>query len=133
MPTAAPKKPMVTPLKARMPSAAMLKSPRPGAAMSSGNGQSIYSGRMDSAERRALKARAHKLDPVVQIGAKGVTEEVIAEIDRALKAHQLIKVRAGSLDRGQRDRALVSILEQTKAEPVQQVGKVFVLFRKNDE
>ena len=54
-------------------------------------------------ERKALKAKAHKLEPVVQIGAKGLTEEVIAEIDRALKAHELIKVRAGSLDlRGNR-------------------------------
>ena len=88
---------------------------------------------MDSAQRKALKARAHKLDPVVQIGSKGVTEEVIAEIDRALKAHELIKVRAGSLDRDQRDQALVSIIEKTKAKPVQQVGKVFVLFRKNGD
>ena len=88
---------------------------------------------MDSAERKALKARAHKLDPIVQIGAKGVTEEVIAEIDRALKAHELIKVRAGTMDRDQRDRALGSIVERTKAERVQQVGKVFVLYRKSDE
>jgi len=88
---------------------------------------------MDSAERKALKARAHKLDPIVQIGAKGVTEEVIAEIDRALKAHELIKVRAGTMDRDQRDRALVSIIEKTRAEQVQQVGKVFVLYRKSDE
>ena len=48
------------------------------------------------AERKALKARAHKLEPVVQIGAKGLTDEVIAEIDRALRAHELIKVRAGA-------------------------------------
>ena len=38
---------------------------------------------MTPAERKALKAKAHKLDPVVHIGAKGMTEEVIAEIDRA--------------------------------------------------
>ena len=88
---------------------------------------------MDPAERKALKARAHKLEPVVRIGSKGVTEEVIAEIERALKAHELIKVRAGTLDRDQRDAALVSICERTKAERVQQVGKVFVLFRKNND
>ena len=46
-------------------------------------------------ERKALKAKAHKLDPVVQIGDKGLTEQVIAEIDRALQAHELIKVRRG--------------------------------------
>jgi RNA-binding protein len=88
---------------------------------------------MDPAERKALKARAHKLEPVVRIGSKGVTEEVIAEIERALKAHELIKVRAGTLDRDQRDAALASICKRTKAERVQQVGKVFVLFRKNND
>jgi RNA-binding protein len=88
---------------------------------------------MDPAERKALKARAHKLEPVVRIGSKGVTEEVIGEIERALKAHQLIKVRAATLDRDQRDAALVSICERTRAERVQQVGKVFVLFRKNPD
>ena len=67
---------------------------------------------LTSSERRALKARAHKLEPVVRIGAKGLTEEVVAEIDRALKAH----------DCG-----------RTGAERVQNVGKIFVLFRKNDE
>jgi RNA-binding protein len=50
-----------------------------------------------------------------------------------LKAHELIKVRAGTLDRDQRDAALVSICERTRAERVQQVGKVFVLFRKNHD
>jgi len=82
-------------------------------------------------ERNALKAKAHKLEPIVRIGTKGLTEDVIAEIDRALRAHELIKVRAGSMERDQRDAALVSICEKTKAEQVQQVGKVFVLFRKN--
>ena len=85
------------------------------------------------AERKALKAKAHKLEPVVQIGAKGLTDEVVAEIERALKAHELIKVRAGGLDRFLRDEALASICEETGAEAVQQVGKLFVLFRKNDE
>ena len=88
---------------------------------------------MDSAERKALKARAHSLEPIVMIGARGVTDEVIAEIERALKAHELIKVRAPGLDREQRDEALVSIIEKTRAEQVQHIGKVFVLYRKNDD
>ena len=48
---------------------------------------------LSSAERKELKARAHKLEPVVIIGNKGLTAEVVAEIDRALKTHELIKVR----------------------------------------
>lgn len=85
---------------------------------------------LTSAERKALKGRAHKLEPVVRIGGKGITDEVMAEIDRALKAHELIKVRAGELDRGARDVAFGAICERTGAEAVQQVGKVFVLFRR---
>lgn len=81
-------------------------------------------------ERKALKAKAHKLEPIVRIGAKGLTGEVIAEIDRALRAHELIKVRAGSMERDARDDAFDSICEKTGAEAVQQVGKVFVIYRR---
>jgi RNA-binding protein len=85
---------------------------------------------LTAAERKALKAKAHKLEPVVQIGAKGLTDEVVAEIERALGAHELIKVRAAGLERRARDEALDSICQKTGAEEVQQVGKVFVIFRK---
>jgi RNA-binding protein len=86
---------------------------------------------LNSADRKALKAKAHKLEPVVQIGSKGLTDEVIAEIERALCAHELIKVRAEGLERRARDEALDSICQKTGAQEVQQVGKVFVIFRKN--
>jgi RNA-binding protein len=88
---------------------------------------------LTGSERKALKGKAHKLEPVVQIGAKGLTDEVFAEIERALIAHELIKVRAAGLERDARDQALTSICEKTGAQAVQQVGKVFVLFRKNDD
>jgi RNA-binding protein len=88
---------------------------------------------LTASQRKALKARAHKLEPVVLIGAKGLTEEVVAEIDRALKAHELIKVRVPGLERAERDQALLEICQKTGAHAVQQVGKVLVLFRKNDE
>ena len=85
---------------------------------------------LNPGERKALKARAHKLEPVVIIGAKGLTDDVVAEIERALNAHELIKIRAAGLERDQREVALDSICARTGAEPVQQVGKVFVIFRK---
>ena len=84
-------------------------------------------------ERKALKAKAHKLDPVVQVGAKGLTDQVVAEIELALKAHELIKVRAGSLERGDRDALWKEILVRTGAEEVQQVGKIVVLYRKKSD
>ena len=88
---------------------------------------------LSAPERKALKARAHKLEPVVIVGAKGLTAEVVKEIDAALKAHELIKVRAPALDRGARDQAVEEILARTNSQLVQQVGKVFVIYRKNDE
>jgi len=88
---------------------------------------------LTSAERKALMVRAHKLDPMVMIGGKGLTEAVIAEIDRALKSHELIKIRAPAMERGDRAAAAGEICVRTGAELVQQVGKVMVLFRKSPE
>jgi RNA-binding protein len=88
---------------------------------------------LTAGQRKALRGRAHKLDPVVQIGAKGLTGEVVAEIERALTAHELVKVRAAAMERGERDAALGEILERTGAEAVQQVGRIFVLYRKNPD
>ena len=80
-----------------------------------------------------LKARAHDLEPVVLVGNKGLTDEVVNEVDRALTAHELIKVRAPGLDRDAREAAFKALSERTGAEPVQHIGKVFVLFRKKPE
>jgi RNA-binding protein len=88
---------------------------------------------LTSTERKALKARAHKLDPVVMIGAKGLTDEVVKEVELALKAHELIKVRAPSMERDERAVAYQALCERTGADGVQAVGKVFVLYRKRDE
>ena len=88
---------------------------------------------MNSAERKALKARAHALDPIVHLGGKGLTEPVIAEIGRALDAHELIKVRAGGMERDAREAALVEICGKLAAQPVQHIGKVLVIYRKKSE
>jgi putative YhbY family RNA-binding protein len=88
---------------------------------------------LNPAERKALKARAHKLEPVVIIGAKGLTDPVVKEVELALKAHELIKVRAPALERDAREETLQTLCERTGAEAVQTIGKVFVLYRKRDE
>jgi RNA-binding protein len=88
---------------------------------------------MTPQEKKLLKARAHKLDPIVIIGGKGLTDAVIAEIDFALKSHELIKVRAGAMDRHERAEAFSAICERTGAEPVQHVGKIFVFYRKKPD
>ena len=80
-----------------------------------------------------LKARAHSLEPVVIIGGKGLTDEVVNEVDRALTAHELIKVRAPGLDRDAREAAFRTLAERTGAAAVQSIGKVFVFYRKKPE
>ena len=85
-----------------------------------------------SARRRSeLRAEAHKLSPVVIIGDRGLTDEVLAEIDRSLKAHELIKVRAATDERDARAAWIEAICDRLEAHPVQQIGKVFVIYREN--
>src|SRR6267378_5524250 len=88
---------------------------------------------LSPSRRRELKARAHPLDPVVLIGGAGLTSAVLAEIDRGLRSHELIKVRVPGADRSGREAILEEICRQTGAQAVQHIGKVLVLFRENPE
>jgi putative YhbY family RNA-binding protein len=81
------------------------------------------------AERKAHRADAHHLDPVVMIGAEGLTAAVQREVDAALKAHGLIKVRMFSDERDQREAALQALADALGAAPVQHIGKLLVLWR----
>src|SRR3979411_1560406 len=83
--------------------------------------------------RRELKARAHALDPVIFIGGAGLSPAVIAEIERGLKSHELIKVRVPGADRPGREAILEEICRRTGAQAVQHIGKILVLFRENLE
>ena len=80
-------------------------------------------------ERSHLKARAHPLQPVVHVGNAGLTEKVAAEVDRALTAHELIKVRVAAPDREAREALCDAICARADAAEVQRVGKVLVLWR----
>ena len=80
-------------------------------------------------ERRTLRARAHHLHPVVSVGQHGLTAAVLHEIDVNLLAHELIKVRVFSDDRGERETLLRSICAELDAAPVQHIGKLLVVWR----
>ena len=84
---------------------------------------------LDSAQRRALRARAHHLEPVVMIGDAGLTPAVLHEIDAALRAHELIKIRVLGDDRAARKSLVSAICAETGAQPVQEIGKLLVLWR----
>jgi RNA-binding protein len=80
-------------------------------------------------QRKNLRARAHPLHPTVTIGNAGLTPAVLEEISRSLKSHELIKVRAQSGDRQERDAMLQEICEKLDAAPVQHIGKILVVYQ----
>ena len=81
------------------------------------------------AERKLRKAEAHHLNPVVHIGGDGLTPAVVKEIDSALKAHGLIKIRVFSDDRDERAALLERLADELDAAPIQHIGKLLVLWR----
>jgi putative YhbY family RNA-binding protein len=85
--------------------------------------------RLTPRQRAGLKARAHAVEPVVHIGQAGASAAVIAEVDRALTAHGLIKVKLVGADRGARDELTGILCTGTDAVAVQQVGRVLTLWR----
>jgi RNA-binding protein len=88
---------------------------------------------LSSAERRTLRARAHDIDPVVMIGDAGLSDAVLAETDRALIAHGLIKVRVFGDDRDARQAMAAELEQLLGAALVQAIGKLIVLWRPRPE
>ena len=88
---------------------------------------------LTSAQRQVLKARAHDLRPVVLLGAAGLTEMVLREIDRALVSHELIKIKVPLNDRGERAQVATEAAQNLSAAIVQSIGKMIVLFRPQPE
>lgn len=84
---------------------------------------------LTSTERQHLKGEAHKLNPVVLIGSGGLTPAVVKEIDGALKAHELIKIKASGAERIDREAWMSRICDELSAQPVQHIGKILVIYR----
>ncbi|MDR0529716.1 MAG: YhbY family RNA-binding protein [Zoogloeaceae bacterium] len=84
---------------------------------------------LSTEERRALRARAHSLSPVVSIAQNGLADSVMKEIDRSLTAHELIKARVYHDDRAVREEYFKTICETLDAAPVQHLGKLLILWR----
>ena len=80
-------------------------------------------------QRAHLKGRAHALEPVVFIGQAGLSETVVAEVERALTAHGLIKVKLAGAERADREALTSDICEKTSSVAVQNVGRMLVLWR----
>lgn len=84
-------------------------------------------------QRQNLKARAHPLKPTVMIGNAGLTATVLGEIARALKSHELIKIRVMNDDRDARAAMMEEICTQLHAAPVQRIGKILVVYQPQED
>jgi RNA-binding protein len=80
-------------------------------------------------QRRFLRGKAHALKPVVLLGQKGLTDNVVAETMQALKDHELIKVRVRAADRTQREAWLAQLVARASCIVVARIGHVAVLYR----
>ncbi len=88
---------------------------------------------LSSNQKRYLRGLAHPLKPVILVGAKGITDALISELDLALDHHELIKVRIAADDREARDAGIAALVERSGAQLVQRVGNVACLFRRNPD
>jgi len=88
---------------------------------------------LSGSEKRRLRAAAHGLSAVVLVAARGVTDGVATETDRALRDHELIKVRIDIDDRDARRSAATQLAERCRAEIAQTIGKICVLYRANPD
>ena len=88
---------------------------------------------LTNAQVRFLRGQAHDLKAMLQVGGKGVTDALVAEVDLALEHHELIKIRIPGMDRDDKRDVIEVICERTGADLVQAIGHMAVLFRKRSK
>ena len=86
---------------------------------------------LTNSQLRYLRGLAHDLNPVIMVGAKGVSDALVAELEGALDHHELVKVRISAGDRDARDAIATELAGRTRAEKVQRIGNVLALYRRN--
>ncbi|AXK73645.1 ribosome assembly RNA-binding protein YhbY [Lysobacter sp. TY2-98] len=93
----------------------------------------LTSPRLTNAQIRFLRGQAHGLKAMLQVGGKGVTPAVVAEVGQALEDHELIKVKVAAEDREARDALVDELVKGTDAALVQRIGHTAVLYRQSRE
>jgi RNA-binding protein len=86
---------------------------------------------LSSQQKKSLRSIAHHLDPIVSVSERGLSDAVAKETERALKDHELIKVKIFDSDRTVRQDTANQLAANTGAVVIQSIGKIAVLYRKN--
>jgi RNA-binding protein len=84
---------------------------------------------LNEKQKKHLRRLGHALHPLVAVGQAGLTAAVVAELDRALTDHELVKARVRLGERAARDAALAALAAGTAATLVQRIGNVGLYFR----
>ena len=88
---------------------------------------------LSPANKKHMRTIGHSLNPIVTVATKGLTDSVIAEIDRALNDHELIKVKLSVGDRDLKKQAIIDICEKVNGEAIQIIGHILLIYRKADK
>lgn len=88
---------------------------------------------LSEAQRKHLRRLGHDLRPIVLVGQKGVGASLIAELERALHDHELVKIKVRVGDRDDRNAALELLAAESRSELVQRIGNVGLLYRRNPD
>ena len=84
---------------------------------------------LSSEQKRRFRKIGHHLKPVVIVADQGLSESVLAEIERALEDHELIKIKCNVMEREDKTALMTAICEETGAELAQSVGKIGLYYR----
>lgn len=84
-------------------------------------------------QKKHLRGLGHSLNPVVMVGQEGYSDAVAKELDSALKAHELVKVKARVCDREERDLIFAELAGKTSSEIAQRIGNVGLFYRRRKE
>ncbi|HLU12521.1 MAG TPA: ribosome assembly RNA-binding protein YhbY [Arenimonas sp.] len=88
---------------------------------------------LSNPQKRYLRGLAHGLKPVLMVGAKGVTDPLLAEAELVLEQHELVKVKVAAGDRELRDQWIAELCERSGAALVDRIGNIAVLYRRSRE
>ncbi|PAU77598.1 ribosome assembly RNA-binding protein YhbY [Halomonas salipaludis] len=86
---------------------------------------------LSQAQKKAFRSIGHHLNPVVTVSENGISEGVLAELERALNDHELIKIKLALAERDDRAAMLEELVTQSGAVRIQTIGKVALLYRHN--
>lgn len=88
---------------------------------------------LSAIEKKRFRRIGHKLRPIVTIAGKGLTEGVVAEVNRSLADHELIKIKLSGADRQAKKNICADLCLKCDAQLVQTIGHIVLLFRKSEQ